>query len=107
LPRARKTTEKERRDTPRIPIASTVEIRIIGSTFQGPSENISTQGIFFVTDAAIAVEVTVSPRHPPLHGRIVRVQSVRENTLGIAVRFDEPLPAELEPEARSGEEPRP
>ena len=97
MPPTKKSTTRERRLDPRIPLESNVEIRIIGTRFQGPSENISSQGIFFVSEAEIPVEVTVSRRYPPLKGRIVRVQAIREDTLGIAVRFDETLPPELDP----------
>ncbi len=81
---------RERRADDRLPLAESVSIRIPESQVVGPSGNLSKTGIYFLANAEFRVEVILPGHEEPISGRIVRLGTVREGELGIAVAFDEP-----------------
>lgn len=88
---------RERRSSDRIPLEGSASVRILESEVIGPSRNISQEGIYFIAEAEMPVEVTL-PSKDVLKGKIVRIGAVREGELGIAVRFDERLSPDQLPE---------
>jgi hypothetical protein len=89
---------RERRGNDRIPLEGKVVVKIHECEMLGPSRNISQDGIYFITPAEMAVEIQLPDGLPTLHGKIVRVGAVRDGELGVAIRFDKPLPSELLPQ---------
>lgn len=89
---------QDRRGTERIPLEGTVSVKVVEGEILGPSRNISQEGIYFIAEAEMPVQVTLPMDGRVLSGKIVRVGAVRDGELGIAIRFDEKLPADLLPE---------
>lgn len=82
---------ENRRETPRVKLGETVTVSFVEGDMVGPGHNISTQGVFFVAEASIKVKVRVSGVERELDGELIRVQSMGEGRMGIAVRFAEPF----------------
>ena len=83
-------TRLNRRIDPRIDMAESVSVRLETDMIVGPGQNISAQGLFFITDGAIPVTVKVGGVAEPVRGELVRVTAMGDGRLGIAVRFVEP-----------------
>ncbi|MEM7206014.1 MAG: PilZ domain-containing protein [Planctomycetota bacterium] len=82
------TTTDERRINNRAPLDNEVTVRFEPQQVVGPGQNISEDGVFFVADAAINVQVEISGTGGEWRaGEIVRIQSMGEGKVGIAVRF--------------------
>lgn len=79
-------TQDERRSRERVPLADEVSVCFQHDAIVGPGQNISDEGVFFVTDGAIRVTVHIAGRGE-LHGEVVRVQSMGEGKLGMAIKF--------------------
>ena len=77
----------ERRADDRETIASNVSVRLLQSDVTGPTGNLSSTGVYFIAKGNLPVEVRLEGRDETLRGEIVRVGSVREGELGIAIRF--------------------
>ena len=87
-------TENRRHDERRS-LDADVLVRVLAQELQGPSQNVSAEGLYFTAKASLPVEVTL-PDGSLRTGQLLRVGAVREGELGLAVRFDEPLsPDEL------------
>jgi hypothetical protein len=82
------------RQSPRVDLAEEVRIEFAGGAISGSGQNISVQGVFFTANAAIPVTVHVEGRGE-VRGRLVRLESMGDDRIGIAVRFDEDAPALL------------
>lgn len=82
-----------RRD-PRVDLDGEVTIQFEAGAISGSGQNISVQGVFFTADVGIPVTVRVKG-HGEVAGKLVRVESMGEGRLGIAVRFDAPQPSLL------------
>jgi hypothetical protein len=95
---AHEPTLKDRRLAGRIPIEGQVCVKILESHILGPSRNISQEGIYFIAEAEMPVEVTLPGNGGVFKGKVVRVGAVREGELGIAIRFDEPVPEDKLPQ---------
>lgn len=80
------------RQLPRVDIANEVTIRFEAGSIVGSGENISLQGVFFTADGSLPVTVQVAGRGEA-RGKLVRLESMGDGRIGIAVRFDEPAPA--------------
>ncbi|GAB4150418.1 MAG: hypothetical protein Fur0037_18940 [Planctomycetota bacterium] len=92
-------TTENRRQADRIQMHETVTVTISSDPVTGPGKNISEQGLFFVADARIPVEVRIKGVDGVLAGELVRVQTMKEGKIGIAVRFlDPPRGLRNEPE---------
>jgi hypothetical protein len=48
---------------------------------------VSAQGVYFTTSAKIRVQVQVPGQDAPIAGELVRVESMGDGSVGIAVRF--------------------
>lgn len=89
-PRAQ-TSIDNRRD-PRVDLAKQVTIRFEAGSIVGPGQNISLQGVFFTAPASIPVTVSIDGVDEVVQGQLVRVETMGEGRVGIAVRFLEPNP---------------
>jgi hypothetical protein len=83
-------TETGNRRAPRFELDGNVTIQFDGSTLAGSGQNISAQGVFF-TSATMPVTVVVAG-HGEVKGHLVRVESMGDGRIGVAVRFDAPHP---------------
>lgn len=88
-----KTGIEARRD-PRVELDGEVTIQFDAGSLAGSGQNISVQGVFFTAEAALPVTVRVKGRGE-VTGKLVRVESMGDGRLGIAVRFDQPQPGLL------------
>ena len=88
----------ERRAATRLPTGGSAAVRIRETEILGPSRNVSPEGIYFIAEAEIPVEVRLPNANTTVSGKIVRIGAVRDGELGIAIRFDEPLPPGSLPE---------
>lgn len=79
------------RQAPRVDLDGEVTIRFPAGTLVGSGENISVQGVFFTADGSLPVVVQVAGRGE-VPGRLVRLESMGDGRIGIAVRFDEARP---------------
>ncbi|MGC6486746.1 MAG: PilZ domain-containing protein [Planctomycetota bacterium] len=82
----------EGRRAPRVQLDRKVTIRIGDHVLVGNGQNISEQGVFFVAEGRVPVEVEIEGRDGPLTGELVRTENMGAGQLGIAVRFDEAHP---------------
>lgn len=79
-------TQDQRRHE-RTPLDGEVTISVDAQQIVGPGRNVSSQGLYFSTSAAVRVMVTVPGQKDPIPGELVRVESMGDGRLGIAVRF--------------------
>lgn len=77
------------RTSPRVEFESKVTIRFEADSIVGSGENVSDQGVFFVVDGVVPVTVEIEGRDGPLIGELVRVETMAQGQVGIAVKFDE------------------
>lgn len=77
-----------RRDE-RIDFAEPMTIEFETAPVPGSGENISVQGVYFTTAAAIPVNVRIRDGSV-VRGELVRAESMGDGRVGIAVRFSEP-----------------
>lgn len=82
------------RRSPRVDIHGEVTIHFASGSIVGSGENISLQGVFFTADGSLPVTVQVAGRGS-VAGQLVRLESMGDGRIGIAVRFDEPQPSLL------------
>lgn len=75
-----------RRD-PRVPIGDEVTIVFDVDRIVGPGKNVSAQGLYFTTEAALRVKVNIAGQETSVPGELVRVESMGNGQVGIAVRF--------------------
>lgn len=90
-PRAPSTIDN-RRD-PRVDLSQQVTIRFDAGSIVGPGQNISLQGVFFTATASIPVTVAIDGKDEVVRGELVRVETMGDGRVGIAVRFLAPNPA--------------
>lgn len=81
----------EVRRAPRVDLDGEVTIRFDAGTIVGSGENISVQGVFFTAIGQLPVTVQVAGRGD-VRGRLVRLESMGDGRIGIAVRFDDGHP---------------
>ena len=86
-----KTGVAARRD-PRVDLDAQVTIHFESGSIVGPGQNISAQGVFFTAAATIPVTVRITGRDDVVAGELVRVETMGDGRVGIAVRFVEPHP---------------
>jgi len=77
----------ERRQQTRASLSGTVTVRLPEQEVVGPGENVSADGVFFVAEAALRVEVLLPGEELPRRGELVRVTAMGEGRVGFAVRF--------------------
>ncbi len=81
------TGVQQRRASARSHLDGTVTVHIDAQNVVGPGQNISADGVFFVAEGALRVLVEVEGAAGRRRGEVVRVQSMGEGRIGIAVRF--------------------
>ncbi len=68
-------------------MAERVAITLDAGSIIGTGQNISAQGLYFMTEGSIPVTVRVGGVESPLRGELVRITAMGDGRLGIAVRF--------------------
>lgn len=76
-----------RRDA-RLDLDGEVTIQFDAGAIAGSGQNISVQGVFFTAEATLPVTVRITGRGE-VAGRLVRLETMGDGRIGIAVRFDE------------------
>lgn len=74
----------------RTPLDGEVTITVDAQKIVGPGRNVSSQGLYFSTSGSVRVLVSVPGQDDPIPGELVRVESMGDGRLGIAVRFVAP-----------------
>ncbi|MFQ5504929.1 MAG: PilZ domain-containing protein [Planctomycetota bacterium] len=82
-----KVAEAERRGSERIPAGHMVSIQIPEISISGPAENISRNGLYLTAGTEIPVEISLDEGGETRKGAIVRVDSIRDGEIGLAIRF--------------------
>ncbi|MEZ5962328.1 MAG: hypothetical protein R3F56_00650 [Planctomycetota bacterium] len=77
----------ERRRDFRQSLAGTVTVRLQAQDIVGPGENVSPDGVFFVAEAALPVEVILPGTSEVRQGELVRVTQMGAGRVGVAIRF--------------------
>ena len=71
----------------RVSFDRTVTVRFEGDAIVGSGQNVSEQGVFFVSNEAIPVKVEIDGRDGPLNGELIRIENMGDGQVGIAVKF--------------------
>jgi hypothetical protein len=81
----------DQRHSPRAKLATSVRIELTGTHVDGTTRNVSKSGLLLVTEESLSalVEYVDGDHHVARRGRIVRVQRLAGDALGIAISFDE------------------
>ncbi|MHC5062662.1 MAG: hypothetical protein ACYTG5_01655 [Planctomycetota bacterium] len=77
----------ERRGDARQPFEGEIRVRLLDPILVGPGENISGDGVFFVTEGSVQVEVSAGEDGKVYQGELVRLHSMGGGKTGVAVRF--------------------
>ena len=75
------------RRAPRVPTDEEVTIVFDVERIVGPGKNVSAQGLYFTTEGALRVQVSMAGSEATVPGELVRVESMGNGQVGIAVRF--------------------
>lgn len=89
----------ENRRSERVRMDSQVTIRFSGEGLVGNGQNISEQGVFFVAEGRVPVEVEIEGRDGVLTGELVRTENMGAGLIGIAVKFDAADPSLVDDQA--------
>ncbi len=81
------SVKSDSRRDPRVPMTGDVTVVFDVDPVVGPGENISAQGVYFTTAAALKVHVRMAGSEHAVPGELVRVESMGNGRVGIAVRF--------------------
>lgn len=84
-------SDRAARRAPRVELDGDVTIRLEAGTIVGSGQNISVQGVYFTAPASLPVTVHI-PGHGDLRGDLVRLDSMGDGRIGLAVRFHDPHP---------------
>ena len=76
------------RQDPRVGFDRKVKICFEGDGIVGSGQNVSNQGVFFVAEGSIQVQVEIEGREGTLSGQLVRIENMDAGSVGIAVKFD-------------------
>jgi len=82
-------TTRPVRGSERISFDGAVSIRVDGEAIVGSGQNVSEQGVFFVSKSPIKVSVEIAGRDTVMSGELVRIENMGAGDIGIAVKFDE------------------
>ena len=84
------TDTANRRRDPRIPTETPVELVLDAVSLHGASQDLSAQGICFFLESDLKVRVRLGTGgEVEIPGRLVRLDSVTDGKLVLAVRFDQ------------------
>lgn len=78
------------RQAPRVDIEAGVTIHFDVPAIVGDGQNLSAQGVFFTAEAVLPVTVRIAGKAVP--GTLVRLESMGDGRIGIAVRFHDSHP---------------
>ncbi len=81
----------ERRVAERVFFDGQVTVSFADLSLVGPGRNISASGVYFVSSARPRVLVRIEGRDEPVEAELVRVETIGEGQVGVAVRFLEPI----------------
>ena len=73
----------------RVEFEGTVIIRVDSEAIVGSGQNVSPQGVFFVSEVPIKVKVEIPGRAGIMTGELVRIENMGAGAVGIAVKFDD------------------
>jgi hypothetical protein len=79
-------TSIQGRQAPRVDLDTGVTIQFDVPAIVGNGQNISAQGVFFTAEAALPVSVRIGEVSVP--GTLVRLETIGDGRIGLAVRFD-------------------
>ncbi len=65
-----------------------VTVTFCESAVQGPGENITADGVYFLADEPLRVLVQIEGQEEAVPGQLVRVANMGDGKTGIAVKFD-------------------
>ncbi|QDU85489.1 hypothetical protein Pla163_26200 [Planctomycetes bacterium Pla163] len=84
------SANSEARESPREHMVTTVRVELTDPHVAGTTRNVSSNGLLLVTGDALEVAIEYLDGEQPVsrRGRIVRVQGLAGDTLGIAIAFD-------------------
>lgn len=84
------TSGSESRESPRQSLETAVRVELSDTHLGGTTRNVSDNGLLMVTDEELEVSIEYLDGEQPVsrRGRIVRVQGLAGNGLGIAIAFD-------------------
>jgi hypothetical protein len=77
------------RQAERVGFDSNVTIRLSSDAIVGSGQNVSGQGVFFVSESSIPVTVEIDGRPGTIEGELVRIENMGAGQVGIAVKFDD------------------
>ena len=77
------------RRSERLGFDGAVTIRVDGEAIVGSGQNVSDQGVFFVSETPIKVTVEIGGRDGTMTGELVRIENMGAGAVGIAVKFDD------------------
>lgn len=80
---------QDRRGEDRRPLTGEVIVRFSDTPLEGSGQNISPEGVYFVSEGAVRVRVWLEGRDEPVEGSLVRVATMGDGKTGIAVAFDQ------------------
>ncbi len=78
--------QKERRISDRNSMTQSVEVRFPEEPVTGPGQNLSEDGVLFVTQESLRVRVRIGDEQW-VDGELIRVQNMGEGRIGVAVKF--------------------
>jgi hypothetical protein len=81
----------DQRRSPRVDYDEQVTIELPAAALRGQGENISDQGVYLRAAARIRVLVRLGADGEVRSGQLVRVETIGDGSLGIAIRFDAPV----------------
>jgi len=83
------TSSINTRRAERVGFDGSVTIRFDGGDIVGSGQNVSEQGVFFVSETPIKVNVEIGGREGQMIGELVRIENMGAGAVGIAVKFDD------------------
>ena len=84
--RNNQVNQKERRSSDRNPMMKSVEVRFSEESVTGPGQNVSEDGVLFITQESLRVRVRIGDEQWA-DGELIRVQNMGEGRIGVAVKF--------------------
>lgn len=83
------TSSINTRRAERVGFDGTVTVRFDGGDVVGSGQNVSEQGVFFISETPIKVNVEIAGRDGTMTGELVRIENMGAGAVGIAVKFDD------------------
>ncbi|MEZ5980032.1 MAG: PilZ domain-containing protein [Planctomycetota bacterium] len=82
--------QRDSRESPRTRLSVSVRVEMSGTHIAGNTRDVSERGVMLVTDEPIPVTVEYLDGDQPVsrRGRVVRVQRLAGEALGIAIAFE-------------------